>query len=238
MAIYIAMMGADVQIGESPEGPPRSGRLWSLTDMVQVIEDWKARCAPKLARSASRMMINIGAKNVGRIAERIVANELEVRGFRVSDLNKEGTAANADLLAVSPTQILQIQVKGSANGPKGWWVGYGYFTEQMTSGKEQILIGEERIFNRIRSNFYKADYVILVAVRSPKEYSCIVLPIDVAEQAAQLHLAAFRWPLGKTHLTLEPGPRAKESDPRVTEERKLISCYRDEQGWERLLQSK
>ena len=41
----------------------------------------------------------IGRHNVGRIAERIVANELEFRGFRVSDLNREGTSANADLLA-------------------------------------------------------------------------------------------------------------------------------------------
>jgi hypothetical protein len=180
----------------------------------------------------------INSQNVGRIAERIVANELEARGFRVSDLNKEGTAANADLLAVKHDQTLQIQVKGSTNGSKDWWVGYGYFTEQLTAGKEQILAGKERIFNRIKSDFYKADYVILVAVRSPKEYSCIVLPVDVAEQAAQLHLAAFRWSSGKTHLTLEPGPRAKESHPCVTKERKLVSCYRDEQGWERLSQSK
>ena len=38
----------------------------------------------------------ITKQNVGRIAERIVSNELEARGFRVSDLNKEGAAANAD----------------------------------------------------------------------------------------------------------------------------------------------
>lgn len=63
-------------------------------------------------------MIEITSKNVGRIAERVVANELEARGFRVSDLNKEGTAANSDLLAVSRAQTLQVQVKGSANDPK------------------------------------------------------------------------------------------------------------------------
>jgi len=178
-------------------------------------------------------MINIGAQNVGRIAERIVANELEARGFRVSDLNKEGTAANADLLAVSPSRAWQIQVKGAANGPKDrCWVGYGYFTEE-------IVAGTRPIFNHAKS-FYAADVVILVAVRSPKEYSCVVLPIDIAEHVADLHLAAFRdrgWPRGKTHLILEPGPRAKESDPRVIEERKLLALYRDEQGWERLLQS-
>jgi hypothetical protein len=41
----------------------------------------------------------IDKRNVGRIAERIVANELEARGFRVTDLNRQGLAANADLLA-------------------------------------------------------------------------------------------------------------------------------------------
>ena len=41
--------------------------------------------------------ININRRNVGRIAGAIVSNELESRGFRVSDLNKEGTSANADL---------------------------------------------------------------------------------------------------------------------------------------------
>ncbi len=184
--------------------------------------------------------MTIGKHNVGRIAERIVANELEARGFRVSDLNKEGTAANADLVAIRSGQMLQIQVKGASNGLKErCWVGYGYFSEQMTAGKEQILAGKERIFNRIKSNFYKADYVILVAVRSPEEYSCIVLPVDVAEKAAQLHLAAFRWRSGPTHLWLEPSPRAKKSDnPRVVEERALLACYRDEQGWEHLLQLK
>jgi hypothetical protein len=141
-------------------------------------------------------------------------------------------------VAIRSGQTLQIQVKGSTNGPKErWWVGYGYFTEQMTASKKQILAGKERIFNRIKNNFYKADYVILVAVKSPKEYSCIVLPVGIAEKVARLHLAAFRWRLGKTHLTLEPGPRAKESDPRVTKERALLARYRDEHGWECLLNS-
>jgi hypothetical protein len=42
--------------------------------------------------------VKIVQRNVGRIAERIVSNELEARGFRVSDLNSDGAAANADLL--------------------------------------------------------------------------------------------------------------------------------------------
>ena len=76
--------------------------------------------------------MNIGKKNVGRIAERIVSNELEARGFRVSDLNRDGVAANADLLAVHPDRVCQVQVKSAANkkgeGQKKdepWWIQYG-----------------------------------------------------------------------------------------------------------------
>jgi hypothetical protein len=176
-------------------------------------------------------MINIGQKNIGRIAERIVANELEARGFRVSDLNKEGVAVNADLLAVSPTQTLQVQVKGSANSPKErWWIGYGHFSED-------FLRDRDRRFNRANS-FYKANIVVFVAVKSPVCYSCIVMPVDKAEQAVELHRANFRaqgWPHGKTHMSLEPPPRAEETD-HIKKERKLLARYRDEQGWMRLLQ--
>jgi hypothetical protein len=173
----------------------------------------------------------IDAKNVGRIAERIVANELEFRGFRVSDLNKEGTSANADLLAVSPGRTLQVQVKGATNGPKDrWWIGYGACNEQ--------------VFNR-RESFYKANYVVLVAVRSPQEYSCIVLPIREAERAAQMHLdAGYRLPTRtgqprkphKMYIELEPSPRARTAH-HWANERKLLARFRDKLGWERLLQS-
>jgi hypothetical protein len=186
----------------------------------------------RLAKGANRL-INIGQKNVGTIAERIVANEFEARGFRVSDLNKDGFAANADLLAVSPDQTLQIQVKGAANGPKEmWWIGYGYFGED-------FIRGNENLFNR-RDSFYKATVVVLVAVRSPNEYSCIVMPVNKAEQAADLHRADFRarkWPRGKSHMKLAVPPRAKESH-HIIKERKLLALYRDEKGWARLLKSR
>ena len=46
------------------------------------------------------------------------------------------------------------------------------------------------MFNRIAS-FYKADFVVLVAVKSPKEYSCVVLPVETAETAAQINLGGY-----------------------------------------------
>jgi hypothetical protein len=69
---------------------------------------------------------SINKDNVGRISERIVSNELEFRGFRVSDLNKEGTSANADLLAAKDGKTWQIQVKGATHSPQdnGWWFNW------------------------------------------------------------------------------------------------------------------
>ena len=86
----------------------------------------------------------INSKNVGRIAERIVANEMEARDFRVSDLNKEGTAANADLVAIRDGRALQIQVKGTSQGPNDHCkVGYGYFSAQMIDGSSHNLIAQK-----------------------------------------------------------------------------------------------
>lgn len=116
------------------------------------------------------------------MAERIVSNELEFRGFRVSDLNREGTSANADLLAARDGRTWQIQVKG-ATEENGWWVQYGYCNDA-------IIAGEEPMFNRCSgSSFYKAEIVVLVSVKSPKEYTCVVLPVEIAEEAAQINLS-------------------------------------------------
>jgi hypothetical protein len=200
-------------------------------------------CSPPMLAvspfAKANRMIKIDRHNVGRIAERIIANELEARGFRVSDLNKDGPAA-----AISRNQTLQIQVKGATNGPQDedpWWVGYGYNTRA-------VINGQEPMFNRLES-FYTADIVVLVAVRSPGNYSSIVLPIKEAEQAAQLHLdanwrgeRAFRRDgqpkkPGKMWVALEPPTHARAGDARWVEERALLANYRDKRRWARLLKS-
>ncbi|MEW6767194.1 MAG: hypothetical protein AB1342_04095 [Pseudomonadota bacterium] len=184
--------------------------------------------------------MQISKTNVGRISERIVANELEARGFRVSDLNSDGTAANADMLAVSPNAALQIQVKGATNpDDKPWWVGYGFCTEPIIE-----KLNKETMFNR-RSSFYTASHVVLVAVRSPTVYSYVVLPVDAAEEAAQLNLDRnFRAPKrdgqkkspGKVFIELEPLPNARrETIERCANERKILANYRDDLGWAKLL---
>ena len=125
--------------------------------------------------------IGIARHNVGRIAERIVSNELEYHGFRVSDLNKEGTSANADLLAAKNGRTWQIQVKGASLKPgEDWWFNYGYC-------KEETLLPGSQMFNTAKS-FYRAEYVVLVAVRAPSDYCCLVLPEADAEKAAQMNI--------------------------------------------------
>jgi hypothetical protein len=121
--------------------------------------------------------ININKHNVGRVAERVVSNELESRGFRVSDLNKKGTSANADLLAAKDGKTWQIQVKGASEGGSGWWVNYGF-------GQDEVIEGRKKMYNSVES-FYRARVVILVSVKSAREYRCVVLLVDEAEKAAQ-----------------------------------------------------
>jgi hypothetical protein len=68
----------------------------------------------------------VDKESVGSIAERIVANELERRGFHVTIL-KTGTP-NADLKAERDGRVWYIQVKGASqlktrSGWEDWWVG-------------------------------------------------------------------------------------------------------------------
>jgi hypothetical protein len=174
----------------------------------------------------------INKHNVGRIAERIVANELEYRGFRVSDLNKEGTSANADLLAVKDGKTWQIQVKGSTE-ENGWWISYGYCDESIISNREK------RMFNK-SSSFYVARVVVLVSVKSPTAYSCVVLPVKSAEEAAQINLdREYRTPTkhgnpkkpGPVWVSLDYIPRTDASRTESFEkEKKILDEYRNK--WE------
>lgn len=170
----------------------------------------------------------IGKLNVGRIAERIVANELEYRGFRVSDLNKEGTSSNADLLAAKDGKTWQIQVKGASEGGSGWWINYGYCVQDIIDGKTPV-------FNR-GLGFYEAQVVALVSVKSPTQYRCVVLPAKQAERIAQFNLDRdFRTPKrnrqakkpGKMWSHLEYVPRTKDAEKRASfeKEQKMLAAY-------------
>lgn len=171
----------------------------SLLSVAGLLSRISCVCGPHNSRSYRRLGYNdsplvrfpprggmsltkITQYNVGRIAERIVANELEYRGFRVSDLNKEGTSSNADLLAACEGQTMQIQVKGlTCNDKEGWWFGYGH-------SSDAVLARTESMFNRSGGSFYKAEVVVLVGVKSPQDYHCLVLPEHIAESAAQMNL--------------------------------------------------
>lgn len=158
---------------------------------------------------ACKVEINRG--NVGRIAERIVANELESRGFRISDLNKEGTSANADLLAVKDGKALQLQVKGSTDD--GFWVSHGFATQEKIDGHKPMYNSAD--------SFYRANFVILVCVKAASQYRCVVLPAELAEALAQLCVEySYRLPNrdgskkkpGKTVVSPDYVPNSKNSD--------------------------
>jgi hypothetical protein len=162
---------------------------------------------------------------------------LEYRGFRVSDLNKEGTSANADLLAAKDGRTWQIQVKGCTE-EDGWWFGYGFCNEAIIARKESM-------FNHCTdSAFYKAEIVALVCVKKPNEYSCIVVPVEIAEKAAQMNLdREYRKPRrdggarrpGRVFVSPEFPPSPKDAPRRSSfeAEAKLLEPYRD--NWEMAL---
>lgn len=133
---------------------------------------------------------HISRVNTGKIAERIVANELEFKGFIVRDLNLGGVAPNVDLLAVKDGKVWQIQVKGcmydhsfdKKDGDEhGWWFQYGYCKEEHIRNKDELM------FNRVKGSF-KADVVVLICLKTPSNYQSIVLPAGEAEKAAQINL--------------------------------------------------
>jgi hypothetical protein len=170
----------------------------------------------------------------GRIAERIVANELEVRGFHVTSLNKDGQLANADLLAAGHGKVWQVQVKGARHRPNHqWWIQYGYCAPEIARGTGSV-------FNR-HNSFYRAEIVVFVAWRSPKDYRCIVLQTEDAERAAQLSLdcdyrirkrnGEERRPTSMIYATLEPTPRHNQRKPEIRvkleEQRNILSRHED-----------
>ncbi len=172
--------------------------------------------------------IELSKGSVGKIAERIVMNELEARGFRVTDLNKDGLSANADLIAARDGATFQIQVKGATNKAKErWWVQYGHCTEEVIDEKKKM-------FNQ-KDSFYFADYVVLVAVKSPSDYRCFVLPQKIAEDAAQMNLDRYyRQPKvrdegkrkpGKVWVYIEKSPRERSDDRVLKKERSTLQKF-------------
>jgi hypothetical protein len=163
--------------------------------------------------------------SIGKIAERIVMNELESRGYRATDLNKDGLSANSDVLAAKDGKTWQIQVKGATNKPNDrWWIQYGHCDAK-------TINRETPVFNR-RDSFYTAQYVALIAIKSPSKYRCFILPVEMAEKAAQTNLDRYyrkprvrdggvRKP-GKIWVTVEESERDRRRDPLLDEERKIL----------------
>lgn len=70
---------------------------------------------------------------------------------------------------------------------------------------EAIIDRRKLVFNST-SGFYRAQIVVLVSVKSPAEYQCLVLPVDKAEEAAQLNLDRSYRTLNADGSRKRPGP--------------------------------
>jgi hypothetical protein len=183
--------------------------------------------------------MKVNSKNVGRIAERIAMNELEVRGFHIIDLAyMSKTSANVDFIASKDGRSFNVQVKGASNpdvSPTNrWWVQYGYCDEAAVNG-------ERSIFNSKSDFALMADVIALVAVQSPSNYRAVVLPVEVAEQAAQMNMDGYYRQLkasggsrqpGKIWTDLEPALNPRKHKPTKELERALLKEHWD--AWDTL----
>ena len=177
--------------------------------------------------------MSLTKQSIGKIAERIAMNELEARGYRATDLNKDGLSANSDILAAKDGKTWQIQVKGATNKlTDRWWIQYGHCDLDTIAKRSPI-------FNS-KDSFYSAQYVALIAVKSPSQYRCLVLPVELAEKAAQINLERYyRQPRardggvrkpGKIWVTLEESERDRRRDPLLDQEREILQ--KAENAWD------
>ncbi|SIN65724.1 hypothetical protein SAMN02745824_1539 [Parasphingorhabdus marina DSM 22363] len=183
--------------------------------------------------------MEIKSKNVGRIAERIAMNELEARGFLIVDLAYTSkTLANVDFIASKGGESFNVQVKGTSNplpSPSSRWaVQYGFCDSDIVDKKRPL-------FNS-RSEFaLKADVVVLLAVNSPSKYRAIILPVLIAEKAAQMNISGYyRQPKDsgerrkphKVWTDLEPAANPRKANASKDAERALLKKF--ENQWQTL----
>lgn len=90
------------------------------------------------------------------------------------------------------------------------------------------------VFNGKTEAALRADTIILMGVRSPTDYRASVLPVDRAEEAAQLNLNQyFRLPKadgsprkeGKMYVETDASPNAKMVHPEKSKERELLIAH-------------
>ena len=116
----------------------------------------------------------LSSNAIKALGERIVANELTFRGWLAVNTNSgEENSPNIDLIALKGEKRITIQVKTSgARSHKGQHF-MGYYKE------------EGRYFNT--KDGPSCDFVVAVYVYSPDSYSCLVLPVDDAEEVCRQH---------------------------------------------------
>jgi hypothetical protein len=115
--------------------------------------------------------------DVGRMGENIVTNELLLRGFIVTHLDKgtRGVSSNADLLVghsdMDKPKLIQVKSSVSLALERVFLGGF----------PPTILDGKGSLFNS-KPGFH-ADFVATVSIKSAREYRIFILPIAKAESA-------------------------------------------------------
>ena len=183
--------------------------------------------------------VEVNARNVGRMAERIAMNELEARGFHIIDLAyMSKTSANVDFIASKDGKSYNVQVKGTSNplnSPSSRWaVQYGYCDEEVVENRRPF-------FNSKTDFALLADVIVLVAVNSPSRYRAIVLPVARAEEAAQVNISGYyrqrkasgekRTP-NKVWTDLEAAAKPRKLNASKDAERELLKAF--EGQWDTL----
>lgn len=170
--------------------------------------------------------------NVGRIAERIVMNELESRGYHIIDLAYTSkTFANVDFIASKGGESFNVQVKGTSLKPSSRpAVQYGYCTAE-------IVAGHAPMFNGRTEAALRADIIVLVGVYSPKEYHAVVMPVATAEEAAQINIGLYYRAAkrdggvrkeNKVYVELKGSPRPRVPvHPEKERERAILMAHLD-----------
>lgn len=159
----------------------------------------------------------------GAMGENLVMNELLWRGWLAANINGAiKQAPNVDLIAAKGSRSVHLQVKASTD-----------------MANDLIEVGrgkKDRYFNSKQGPL--AHFVIFLKIKSPLDYECYVVPVDIAEQEISRCYQAYL-----THPKLDGGRRSEafpasiylrlnKNHPETSNYREKWAKYRD--GWDQL----
>lgn len=164
-----------------------------------------------------------GQRQSGDIGERIVAAELEARGWAVS--LPRVNQPNYDLIAEKSFGPVYVQVKTSSEKQRLDWIAAGKCTEG-------ILYNGRPMLNSVEAE-RPCDVVVCVTylLADPRRYQCWVFPKDEAEEIFRRQAIAYYSQRKRDGSARKPGPvfiKAEgQAQQNVPDDRFLISSFKD-----------